>query len=59
MKKADQFEKEMLTAYDEGELKSLSPSKASLTKFKAAARATFLKEKRVNIRLSTPDLMDI
>jgi predicted DNA binding CopG/RHH family protein len=30
-----------------------------LTKFKAAATATFLKEKRINIRLSTPDLMDI
>ena len=59
MKKLDKFEKEILAEYDKGELKSTSPSKASLTKFKAAASATFLKEKRVNIRLSTPDLMDI
>jgi len=35
------------------------PSKTELAKFKAAATATFLKEKRINIRLSTPDLMDI
>ena len=59
MKKLDKFENEILAEYDRGELKSTSPSKARLTKFKAAASATFLKEKRVNIRLSTPDLMDI
>lgn len=59
MKKLDAFEKDILTAYEKGELKSTSPSKTELAKFKAAATATFLKEKRVNIRLSTPDLMDI
>ncbi len=59
MKKLDEFEKDILTAYETGELKSTSPSKAELAKFKAAATATFIKEKRVNIRLSTPDLMDI
>jgi len=59
MKKLDTFENDILDAYDNGELKSTSPSKAKLDKFKAAASSTFLKEKRVNIRLSTPDLMDI
>jgi predicted DNA binding CopG/RHH family protein len=59
MKKLDAFEQEILAAYENGELKSTSPSKAKLAKFKAAASATFLKERRVNIRLSTPDLMDI
>jgi predicted DNA binding CopG/RHH family protein len=59
MNKLDTFEKEILDAYEKGELKQASPSKAELTKFKAAATATFLKEKRVNIRLSKPDLMDI
>ena len=59
MKKLDKFEKEILAEYEKGELKSTAPSKAKLAKFKAAASATFLKEKRVNIRLSTPDLMDI
>ena len=59
MKKPDLLEQDILNAYEKGELKSTSPSKAKLTKFKAAASATFLKEKRVNIRISTPDLMDI
>lgn len=59
MKKLDAYEEELLTAYEKGELKSASPSKADLTKFKAAATATFIKDRRINIRLSSPDLMDI
>ncbi len=59
MKNPDAFEQEILAAYEKGELKSTSPSRAKLAKFKAAASATFLKEKRINIRISTPDLMDI
>ncbi len=59
MKRLDTFEKDILDAYERGGLKSTSPSKAKLAKFKAAATATFLKEKRINIRLSSPDLMDI
>ena len=41
MKKLDAFEKDLLAAYEKGELKSTSPSKAKLAKFKAAATATF------------------
>jgi predicted DNA binding CopG/RHH family protein len=59
MKRPDKFEQVMLNAYESGALKSISPSKSELAKFKAAASATFLKERRVNIRLSSPDLMDI
>ena len=59
MKRPDKFEHDMLKAYEGGVLKSISPTKADLTKFKAAASATFIKERRVNIRLSSPDLMDI
>lgn len=43
MKKLDAFEKDILDAYEKGELKSTSPSKVKLAKFKAAATATFLK----------------
>ncbi|MCX7184325.1 MAG: hypothetical protein NTW90_03645 [Nitrosospira sp.] len=56
MKKLDAFEKGILAAYEKGKFKSTSPSKAELAKFKAAATATFLKEKRINIRLATPNL---
>jgi predicted DNA binding CopG/RHH family protein len=59
MNKLDDLEKDILAAYKNDELISTSPSKAELAKFKAAATAAFLKEKRANIRLSAPDLMDI
>jgi len=59
MKKLDASEQDLLDAYEAGELVSTSPSKADLKKFKAAASATFIKDRRINIRLSTPDLMDI
>lgn len=59
MIKLDEFEKDILAAYEKGELKSTAPSKADLAKFKAAATATFIRDRRINIRLSSPDLMDI
>jgi predicted DNA binding CopG/RHH family protein len=59
MKKADELEKDLLDAYESGELISEGPSKTEKDKFKAAAQATFLKDRRVNIRLSSADLMDI
>ncbi len=49
---------EVLRAYDAGKLRSVT-TKAELAQFKAAARATALKDRRVNIRLSSADLMDI
>jgi predicted DNA binding CopG/RHH family protein len=59
MKKLDDYEENLLDAYEKGEFKSTSPTKADLAKFKAAATATFIKDRRINIRLSSPDLMDI
>lgn len=52
-------EDRLLDAYDRGELKSVSPSKAELRKYREAARATFRKDRCVNVRLFAPDLMDI
>lgn len=51
-------EHEISSAYDKGKLKSVA-TKAELAKFRAAARATALKDRRVNIRLSSGDLSDI
>ncbi len=58
MPKIDDYEQEVLTAFEKGELKSVA-SKAELAKIKAAARATAIKDRRVNIRLSSGDLSDI
>ena len=58
MKKLDAFEKDLLAAYQANELKSTSPSKRDLNRFKAAAAATFIKNRRINICPSSPDLRD-
>ena len=53
------YEERFSEDYEKGRLKSMAPSKAELKHFKEAARATFIKNRRVNVRLSSPDLMDI
>ena len=58
MPKIDAYEDKVLSAYEKGSLKSVA-TKAELSKFKAAARATAIKDRRVNIRLSSGDLQDI
>ncbi|MBH1962263.1 MAG: hypothetical protein I8H82_06620 [Rhodocyclales bacterium] len=58
MPKIDAYEHDVLTAFEKGQLKSVA-TKAELAKFKAAARATSIKDRRVNIRLSSGDLSDI
>lgn len=58
MPKIDDYENEILSAYEKGQLKSIA-TKEELAKFKAAARATAIKDRRVNIRLSSIDLSDI
>lgn len=58
MPKTDSYESELLAAYDKGTLTSVA-TKGELSKYKAAARATAIKDRRVNIRLSSGDLQDI
>ena len=58
MPKSDAYETDILSAYQDGRLKSVA-TRAELAKFKSAARATAIKDRRVNIRLSTGDLQDI
>ena len=58
MSKVDAYEQEILSAFESGKLRSVA-TKAELEKLKAAARATAVKDRRVNIRLSSIDLSDI
>lgn len=58
MQKIDREEAELLALLDKGQLRSVA-NKSELAKFKAAARATAIKDRRVNIRLSSGDLSDI
>jgi predicted DNA binding CopG/RHH family protein len=58
MPQIDSYEFEILSAFEKGTLKSVA-TKSELAKFKATARATAIKDRRVNIRLSSGDLSDI
>lgn len=52
------YEEDILSAFEAGKLKSVA-TKRELASLRSAARATSIKDKRVNIRLSAGDLQDI
>lgn len=58
MSDLDREELELLGAFEKGKLKSVA-TKSELARFKTAARVTAIKDKRVNIRLSSGDLSDL
>lgn len=58
MNRLDADEIDLLGAFERGELKTVA-TKAELAAYKAAARATAIKDRRVNIRLSSGDLSDL
>ena len=58
MSKIDAYELEILKSFEKGKLKSVA-TKSELERMKSAARATAIKNRRVNIRLSSIDLSDI
>jgi predicted DNA binding CopG/RHH family protein len=53
--KLNQEEKELLESYENDEWVSVS-TELDIAKYKAAAKNTFKKDKRVNIRISKTDL---
>ncbi len=58
MNKLDDYERDILKLYESGKLKSVA-TKRELARYKTVARATAIKNRRVNIRLSSGDLQDI
>jgi len=57
--KIDKEEAELLASYEAGEWRSSSKFKAEAPKYSEYARATFRKDKRVNIRISSKDLIGL
>jgi predicted DNA binding CopG/RHH family protein len=50
------LEEEILASFERGEWKPARNQKGEIARFRAAAEATLLKDKRVNIRISSRDL---
>ena len=59
MSKLNKEEKEILDAFESGELKKVRNLKAIKEKHKALAEASFKKDARINIRLSSRDLRSL
>ena len=58
MSTLDDYEREILEAYDAGELRSVGTAEER-ARLREAARATGTKDRRVNIRLSSADLHEL
>ena len=56
MKKLDAEELEILEAFDAESLAPVSDMKAEINRHREAAAATFSKDSRINIRISSKDL---
>ena len=54
--KLETGEKEILDSVERGEWRSSRPAKRVLSRYSRAANATFKKDRRLNIRISTKDL---
>jgi predicted DNA binding CopG/RHH family protein len=50
------LEEEIIASFERGEWKPVRNQKGEIARFRAAAEATLLKDKRVNIRISSRDL---
>jgi len=57
--KIDKEEKKILQAYEKGQMKLSKPSQKELKAIKAAAESTFIKDKRITIRLYDHDFKGI
>ncbi len=55
----DPEEREILRAYEEGRLRTASGSSRQADRLLSAARETLRKDKRINIRLPSHDLVEI
>ena len=54
--KLEADEKELLDSVDRGEWRSTRAPKRGLSRYSRSAKATFKKDRRLNIRISTKDL---
>ncbi|MFZ4856666.1 MAG: CopG family antitoxin [Desulfuromonadaceae bacterium] len=60
MKNEDEkYEKELLKSFENGEWRSVTNVKTDIDRYASTAATALLKDKRINIRLSSRDLEDV
>ncbi len=56
MTQLDKEERELLESFKAGEWESVAEKKREIGRFQNCARATFKKDRRINVRISSKDL---
>lgn len=59
MSNLDKEEKEILKSFERNEFRTISDLDAEIQRYREVARTTFKKDRRVNIRISSKDLVAI
>ncbi len=59
MTKLEKEEKELLKSFEDGEWKSVSDKNREVERLQDYATATFKKDRRINIRISSKDLISL
>ena len=57
--KEGKYEEDIFASFERGEWNSVSNLKDEIARYAASAAATLIKDKRINIRLSSRDLEDV
>jgi len=57
--KLDQYEQEIVDAYEAEDFESIPNTKKEMAKYREYAKYTLLKNKRINIRISERDLLQL
>jgi predicted DNA binding CopG/RHH family protein len=57
--KEKKYEEDILASFDQGEWQSVPDLKDEIARYASSASTTLIKDKRINIRLSSRDLEDI
>ena len=59
MDKENKLEEEILASFEQGEWQPVRKVESEIARYAAIASASLIKDKRVNIRISSRDLVDI
>jgi predicted DNA binding CopG/RHH family protein len=57
--KVEKYEEDILASFERGEWQSVPNIQDEIVRYAASAAATLVKDKRINIRLSSRDLEDV
>lgn len=58
-KEEEKYEEDVLTSFEKGEWQSVADLKGTIARYASSASSALVKDKRINIRLSSRDLEEV